>query len=328
MTIFPTDIAGLYGIALPTPFEIGPVNCYVAEGDPLTLIDCGTSTEETYRALVNGLADRSHRVSDIRRLIITHHHTDHMGLARRIVDESGAEVWAHSLAVRWLETPQEARKNLTAFTNVLFRESGVPQAQIDLMNKTGKHLDNLSSGSVPVAEWLDEGDTLDMAGLRWTVFHTPGHAGDMLCFYQPDSKVLLASDHLLQDVSSNPLIEAPETPGGERPKRLLDYMREMQRIAALGARIGYTGHGRPIDDICKLVESRLSFHQKRADKLRASFDGQPRLLYDLTRMMFPTVPDVQLYLTLSEVLGHLDLLERDGRVTRELRAGLLYWQPM
>src|SRR5262245_24441638 len=128
-----TSLPGLHAIALPTPFEIGDVNIYLAEGDTLTLIDCGLNTEAAYTALTDGLATRGYKIRDIKRLLITHHHVDHVGLARRILDESGAEVWCHADCVHWLETPDEARDHFARYFDVVFRESGVPQAAIDVM---------------------------------------------------------------------------------------------------------------------------------------------------------------------------------------------------
>jgi glyoxylase-like metal-dependent hydrolase (beta-lactamase superfamily II) len=328
-----TIIPGLHKLVLPTPFgktpnDIGDVNAYLAEGDPLTLIDCGTCTEEAYQALVSALAAVGYRVADIQRLVITHHHGDHKGLARRIVDESGAEVWAHTFGVPWLESPDDARRALNEFIDVIFHEGGVPDSVMAIMRGVSEYIDRLGGEPVTVAQTLGEGDQVELSGCRWMVYHTPGHAGDMLCFYEPESRVLLASDHLLRDVSSNPLIENPTNPGEERPRRLLDYLREMQRIAALDVRIAYPGHGDSIADVPGLVESRLAFHQKRAEKLYGLFSGQPRRLWELTRLLFPTVPETHQYLTLSEVLGHLDVLERDGQAIPEKRNGLVYWRPV
>src|ERR1041385_6398530 len=112
---FPTLLKGLHRLPLPIPFQDGPVNAYLAEGESLTLIDCGTRTDESYKALVDGLASRGYKIADIQRLLITHHHTDHLGLAERIVAESGAEVWAHPLTVPWLEAPDAVRRQLEPF---------------------------------------------------------------------------------------------------------------------------------------------------------------------------------------------------------------------
>jgi glyoxylase-like metal-dependent hydrolase (beta-lactamase superfamily II) len=324
--ILSTVLPGLHEIPLPTPFPIGDVNTYLAEGDPLTLIDCGPNTPEAYDVLTAGLAEIGYKISDIQRLLITHHHVDHVGLAQRIVEESGAEVWSHSSAVRWLETPEESRSEFQAFAGGLFRESGVPSALIARMELVEAYLWSLSS-KVCVQQRLSEGDTVELAGQRWRVYHTPGHAGDMICLYDAETQVLLASDHILNKVSSNPLIEPPDQPGEPRPKRLLDYMREMQRIAALDIQIAYPGHGEPATNVPELVASRLAFHQKRADTLYALFENQPRTLYELTEKMFPAIHDSQKILTLSEVLGHLDLLERDGRIGSERRDGLIFWLP-
>ena len=325
--IFSTVLDNLNRLPLPIPFPDGPVNAYLAESEPLTLIDCGTRTDASYDALVESLSTKGYKVSDIQRLLITHHHSDHLGLAERIVEESGAEVWAHPLDVPWLETPDVAREQLEQFTDTLFKEGDVPMAVIETMKTVNRYLFTLA-GATHVTRTIAEGDNINLAGLGWQVYHTPGHAGDLICLYQPDTRVLLASDHLLRDISSNPLIEAPAQHGDPRPRPLLDYLREMQRIAALDIEIAYGGHGEPITNVRDLVESRVTFHHERAEKLLSLFDGRPRTLYELTLMMFPKVEDARKYLALSEVLGHIDLLEQEGRIGCEMRHGIVYWYPL
>ncbi len=324
--VTPTLLPGLHCIALPTPFEVGAVNTYLAEGDPLTLIDCGVNTEDSYRALVEGLATLDYRVRDIRRLIITHHHYDHTGLAQRIVEESSAEVWAHPWTVPWLESPQAARQREHQFTEGVFREGGVPAEVIELMGRVSQHLARLV-GRAPVTRTVDEGDTVGLLSCDWRIYHTPGHAGDLICLFQPEARLLLASDHLLLNVSSNPLLEAPATQGEARPRRLLEYIREMQRMAGLDIQIAYTGHGGPIQDVRGLVDSRLAFHQQRAERLYRLFDGEPHTLYELAKRLFPNVRAEETFLILSETLGHIDLLEQDGLLGREARGQVVWWAP-
>ena len=183
---------------------------------------------------------------------------------------------------------------------------------------------NSMMGTAMVAHTLDDGDSVNMGGCDWQVLHTPGHAGGMLCFYEPQSGVALTSDHLLKHVSSNPLIEAPE-PGQKRPRRLLDYIRGLERIAALNPAIAYTGHGDPITNIQALVAERIEHHRERAEKVLGLLSEEPRSLYEVSRLLFPRVPDREAYLTISEALGHLDLLESEGphRARHALK-----WRPL
>lgn len=325
--IAPTRLPSVYHIPLPTPFPVGDVNVYLAEGEALTLIDCGVRDVPGRMALERALGTLGYRLADIRRLVITHHHTDHLGLAGEIVAESGCEVLAHPLAVGWIERPHEARAAFRAFSGGLMRAAGVPEDEIALSDQVGRYLASLASPAV-VAATLDEGDALELGGCMWRVYHTPGHAGDLICFYQPESRVLLASDHILRDVSSNPLLEAPETPGGERPRRLLDYMRELERIAALDIEIAYTGHGEPVEDVRALVAERLALHGKRAARLYDLLRAGPRTVHELGRLMFPHAGKTELFLVISEVIGHLDILTQQGRVRAQTRDSLEFWHAL
>lgn len=322
-----TILPGLHRITLPTPFPMGPVNVYLAEGEPLTLVDCGVRSDETWSALSGALEKLGYDIRDLERVLVTHHHTDHLGMAGEIARESRAEIWTHPQTVRWLERPRESRSALQVFSGEVFRRGGVPQSTILIMDQVSRYLEGLA-GPGRVHMTVDEGELLEMAGCVWVVYHTPGHAGDMICLHQPESRVLLSSDHVLRDISSNPLLEAPLAPDGERPRRLLDYIRQLQRISALDVSIAYTGHGEPVEGVRELIARRLDGHAARADKLYTLFEGEARSLYALTVALFPAVRDTEMYLALSETLGHLDLLEQAGRVTREVRDERDYWRPV
>ena len=72
----------IHRISVPTPFYVGPVNVYLIEEDPLTLIDAGPRDDASLAALRSGLAQLGHKLSDIKRIIISHAHADHYGLAK------------------------------------------------------------------------------------------------------------------------------------------------------------------------------------------------------------------------------------------------------
>ena len=73
---------------------------------------------------------------------------------------------------------------------------------------------------------LADGDVLQLGSEDWQVLHTPGHSGGLICLYQPQRRLLISSDHLIRDISSNPVIEPPDPGETERPRRLVEYMRQ------------------------------------------------------------------------------------------------------
>src|SRR5258708_40212410 len=113
-------------ISLPTPFYIGPVNVYLIAEDPITLIDTGPKTKEANDALHEGLRKARIRISDIRRIVVTHAHEDHCGLARSFRDQAkDAEVLVHA----WETGHRAGRLEHEENRNLLVRP-GVPADEI------------------------------------------------------------------------------------------------------------------------------------------------------------------------------------------------------
>jgi glyoxylase-like metal-dependent hydrolase (beta-lactamase superfamily II) len=172
-----------------------------------------------------------------------------------------------------------------------------------------------------------------LGGKAWQIYHTPGHAGGLVCLFDPDSKEMIANDHFLRDISSNPVMEPPPTGGvvgaanALRPKRLVEYLFHMQRMAALGPVVAYPGHGELVTDVNELVRKRLAFHNRRADKIQAALNDRALTLWELTQPMFPKIKrGMDFFLAHSEVLGHLDLLLEAGRVETVRDGTLVRWQ--
>ena len=316
----------LHRLPLPTPFPIGPVNVYLAEGEPLTLVDTGPKDDATRTALEAGLAKLGYRVEDVRRVIITHHHIDHIGLAAEIVRRSGADVVTHPRNVDWLADPEAERARHFPFFLKVWEEGGVPDEIVSAMVASGQRQHRWTE-PVKVTHTINEGDTLDLAGISWHVYHTPGHAGGLVCLWEAVSRTLLANDHVIRDISSNAMLEPPPTMNGPRPKRLVEYLHHMQRMADLNPAIALPGHGEPVKDVRSLVRQRLAFHERRKQKILNTLAERPLTLWELTQPIFPRLTrGVDLFLGLSEILGHLDLLEVDGKVLPNKDGNLVHWE--
>lgn len=317
-------------IQLPTPFPVGPVNVYLLEGEPLTLIDCGPKHAESLAALEAGLAEHDRRLEDIHQLIITHHHVDHVGLAKTVVERSGASLLTHPFNVPYFADYEAKRLSHQPFYAQMWIEGGVPEDIIEQMRHASEGIARWLD-PVSVTRTIDEGEMVTMGGATWTVYHTPGHAGGLICLHNPETNELIADDHLLRDISSNPVMEPPPLGGaaGPRPKRLVEYIHHMKRMAALAPApvIAYPGHGEPVHDVPALVRKRVAFHRRRADKIHGVLcDGQ-LTLWELTQPIFPKLKrGMDYFLALSEIVGHLDILVEEGRVATVEDGTVVRWR--
>jgi len=325
--ILDTGIEHLHAIELPTPFPVGPVSVYLANapGEPLTLIDTGPLTSKTATALEAGLARHGYVSADLERIVVTHAHVDHFGLAGDLVAASGAEVWTHPWNIAALGDFESDRVRRISFYAGLLVEAAVP---LEVMQAVGSVTSGMKGYAHPVAVsgTLGEGETLRLAGRDWQVLHTPGHASGLICLYDPGSRNLLSSDHLLAGISSNPVVEPPPPGETERPRSLVLYQQSLQRVAAMDISQALPSHGPAICDVAGLVEQRTAFHRRRLERVLEALFAGAHTTWEVTQALFPGRQPLDTFLAVSEVVGHLDVLEIEGKIAAERRDGSLTWR--
>ncbi len=313
----------LHTFSIPTPFPVGPVNVYLAEGNPLTLVDAGPRYDHARESLEKALTGCGYRVADLQRIILTHAHADHCGLAAELARTSGAEVLSHTASLPWLGRNANVRH--LAFYAEVMHWAGAPARILVGLTEMWRGMGRYAEPVVPDAT-LADGDLLQLGGEDWQVLHTPGHAGGLICLYQPQRRLLLSSDHLLRDISSNPLVEPPAPGEAERPRRLVEYMAQLRRVAELDVALALPGHGPPITDHRALISERLSFHEERARRVLDTLGGDVLTVHEIASELFPDLDPINYFLAISEVIGHLQWLEVEGRATRAERGGVARWR--
>ena len=140
------------------------------------------------------------------------------------------------------------------------------------------------------------------------MLHRPGHSPSDTVFWDAERAILIAADHLIAHISSNPLISRPLDGSGERTQALVAYIDSLKKTREMPAEIVLPGHGEPITDHVALIDERLALHERRAEKLYGLIAEQPRTGYELAQALWGNVAVTQAFLTLSEVIGHVDLL--------------------
>ncbi len=316
----------LHQLVIPTPFSVGPVNIYVArDPDGLTLIDCGPHTSAALEALEAGLAGLGHTTSDIRRILITHAHADHYGLAAELVKQSGAQVLTHPFNRLALQDYGDEREQRLAFYRGLLVQAGVPAAITETINTMRRGIGHYAQAVDPSGE-LNDGDRLMMEEQEWQVLHTPGHSAGLICLYEPGSRLLLSNDHLLRAISSNPLVEPPPPGQSHRLKSLVEYMAQLGRVAALDISTAWPGHGGPIKDVPVLVQQRIEFHAQRAGRILEIIGQHSLTTFEIAQPLFPRLDPLNFFLAISKVVGHLEWLEAEGRIGSTRHGEIVRWQ--
>ncbi len=309
--------AGIHRLAVPTPFLVGRVNCYLIEDDPLTLVDTGPNSGKSLDELERALAEHDRTIEELGLIVITHQHMDHLGLLEILERRSGAEVAGFHALTGYLRNFSQSATADDEYSQAIMRRHGVPDDLATVLGSVGAAFRAFGS-SGRITRDLHDGDELALRDRRFQVFHRPGHSPSDTIFWDEQRRILLGGDHLLAHISSNPLISRPLVPGGpERPHALIDYIDSMRATRELPVELVLSGHGDPITDHVSLIDERFRMHDRRARKVHRILSSGPLSAYEIALQIWGNVAVTQAYLTLSEVLGHLDLLVRDGLV-REL----------
>jgi glyoxylase-like metal-dependent hydrolase (beta-lactamase superfamily II) len=331
---------GIHPLAIPTPFMVGRVNAYLIEDSPLTLIDSGPNSAKALDELEQALAALGHRIEDLELLVITHQHIDHFGLASILARRSGAEVAALDRVAPFLASYGQEAELDDLFAERLMLRHGIPPEVVTALRAVSAGFRGWGA-AVEVTRPLRDGGELVLGDRTLRVLHRPGHSPSDTVFHDASRSMLIAADHLIAHVSSNPLLARPLETGapssaqvqaqgdGEpddepaRPRALLTYMDSLTQTRAMDLSLVLSGHGRPITDHAALIDERFRMHHRRAQKIRRLIVSRPRAAHEIAQEMWGNVAVTQAYLTLSEVLGHVDLLLRDGQASEEEHDGVV-----
>jgi glyoxylase-like metal-dependent hydrolase (beta-lactamase superfamily II) len=312
---------GIHRIQVPTPFAVGRVNVYLIEDEPLTLVDAGPNSATSFNELTNGLAALGRSLEDIELVILTHQHIDHLGLVSLVAERSGADVAAIDVAVPFVENYSEEAQKDDEFARSVMLRNGIPPDVVSALSAVSQAF-RAWGARADVTRVLHHGDELALRDRTLHVHHRPGHSPTDTIFHDRERRVLLSADHLLGHISSNPLITRPPGESTERPQALVTYLRSLEQTREMDVELVLPGHGEPITDHRALIDERFALHRRRAEKIHRLIAAGPRTAYEIAQELWGNIAVTQAYLTLSEVLGHVDLLANDGLVEARERNGI------
>jgi glyoxylase-like metal-dependent hydrolase (beta-lactamase superfamily II) len=315
-------LPGLWRLRLPLPWP-GVPHCNawaIAAGSGVVLVDTGMHEPGSLAQLERAMDQVNLRIEHVRLVAITHAHTDHWGQAAPICELSGCELWMHpnhKHATRGAADPDAA----LAQRLEIGRQSGVPEAA--LQRYAERFQSGLASGIARVVEPdrpLVDGVEIETALGAWKVYETPGHAPSHVCLFQPERRLLISGDHVLGRISLY-------YDYGWTPDPVGEFLRSLDVVEALDARLGLSGHGRPFVDVHGHIEGSRALVQQRLDAVLASIRQAPRTALEIApKIHGEPLTERNASWLLSETLCYLTHLERAGQVTREPAGDATKWR--
>ena len=346
-------VPGLHQIRTPmnTP-GLSFVMPYVfEEPDGVTLFDAGYGTQEATRAMTEALAERGHRPSDIRRLIISHAHPDHLGMAAWVKEQSpDSELIMHErerdwIRSRWLDFPHWEDES-----NTWLIRHGVASSEVEAADRAGaiglggalslprgfkrlagKAVRRIRGGNSD-RDWrlsfrmdvepdrvLEDGETLEFGDwvlqAVWTPGHTPGH----LCVYEPNHRLMLTGDHVLPRITPNVSMHIDDEETDRSP--LAEYLESLAKTAQFDSRCGLPAHEWDIEDLPARCNELIEHHHERLEEVLAGIGDGAATASDISGRVHWNRPfeDFSIWQkrsALGETLAHLEVLRAAGRVRR------------
>lgn len=319
---------GIFRLVLPLPFPgLDRVNAYLlAHGDgDFTLVDCGIYLPDGARQhgwddVVDALAACDVDAAAVSRLIITHPHIDHYGMAARFVEQTAAELWMHETAGEDLELYRDPQATIERLRE-MFGEHGVGPDELQDLTQY-EDWRPFVSGVVDAGHSAVDGETFEIGKRRWEVVYTPGHARSHICLWAPSDGILISGDHLLPTVT--PHIDfkrgADEDPLG-------DFLASLERVEHLDPKLVLPGHGGPFDEGAERARVVARHHDRRLGSILQVIRHRPATADTITDEIFgDSLLHFEHRLALGEALAHLAYLRRRDEIERIDDGGTIMYQ--
>lgn len=316
---------GVTRLALPVGLHgIETVNAYVlADGDRVTLVDCGVwradPVDDGLAALRRGLREAGYELADVSRILITHAHIDHYGLAGRLMESTGAELWMHALTdldcekYRHPDTAVARRRDT-------FTDHGLPESELPAVAHGLQDWMPYLHSVVEASTRLRGGERIGIGGRDWHVVHTPGHSVGHVCLWSPALRVVLSGDHLLPGVTPPVMFER-----GFDADPLRSYLDSLRRIEELRATLVLPGHGTPFGEPARRIEAILRNKLRQLAAIRQAIEDGPCTVVEVADQAFSRVMlQYQRSFILAETLAHIAYLRHAGEVERRIRPDGVY----
>lgn len=301
------DDPRVIALKIPNLSVEGRNRVYVIKSDPVTMIDTGIATQKAFDAIVEGLQEHGLSVEDVKRVILTHKHIDHIGNAWRIQQQSGAEILIHEDELAAVTDVDPHGERFAGLVSQRTSEWAVPQEALPKPNPSRRPVWEIESAQ---AQGITHGQRLSTSDEELEVIHTPGHTMGSICLRF--GGLLFSGDHVLPGIS-------PNVGGGDMRNRdlLRHYLDSLRQIVEVAGDVDWVlpGHGDPFEDLEARCDELIAHHDERLERVVKILEaGGERTVYEVACELFGDMDDFHVVLGCAEAGSHLEHLEHAGRV--------------
>ena len=310
-------LPNIHAISIPLPedTQLVTANLYAVGNGPITLIDTGPK----YPGLLDFVRERLETIGfgfeDIERIIATHGHVDHTGSAVEIRRAAGNSIdfFIHP-EENWLISEERFQDYMWSNeAEGLAAVAGIPARDVEKIKQRFEFFKELSD-PVDNVSFLNDGDEFSGNGYQLRVIHTPGHTAGSICLYEPQQKILFSGDNMIKHITPNPLVDIRKY--GLRNsdyQSLPTFLKSLDKISKLDVRYVFSGHGEYMQDMHQIISTYKTHHRQRMDSIWKALKKESRPIYQLIDDVFPVVPEGDIFLAVSEIAVHLEVLINEGR---------------
>ncbi|MCO0597530.1 MBL fold metallo-hydrolase [Peribacillus butanolivorans] len=310
----------IYPIIAPSALSLKSINFYLVKQDEsLTLVDAGMNDDVCWNALQNTLKENGFTIKDITEILLTHHHGDHVGLVNRITALHPIPVYAHSKSIPRLKRDPDFLSMRIEFYKQLYLHMGCGE----LGDKQVAYLFNAVDNNKDQRLNCDIIEITEKKWLNFEVIEFPGHAPDQIAFLDQKEKRLLAGDLLIEHISSNALVEPDEN--GNRMLTLVDHIDSLKRCLSLQINLILPGHGNIIEHPGSLIEKRLNSIESKSQKILPLIESGISTGNELAKTFYKEKYVKEFPLVMSEIIGHLDYLEYQEKINKEIIKNVVHY---
>ena len=318
----------IWRITVPIPFPLRTVNVYaLVATDGWVLVDTAIGAPASRVAFHAGLHKAGLAVQNLRAIVLTHAHPDHIGLSAELHEQSGAPVYMHTLDESLLQNfwaNPAVTQERDAVSLRFFAQHGFPPTPV---------LPHLASAETtasfvripPHAAFtlVEDGQQIELAHELYRIIWVPGHSDGQISLLRERDGVFLAADHVLPHITPNISLYA----GSVRLNPLHDYLNLLQKVRDLPATLVLPGHLEPFVNMTERVDEISSHHEVRLQQLLDLLAVGPQHAYALTQQLFKQrlKDDTSLYMAAGEILAHLEYLRSQEKLHRYLENEQIFY---